>query len=68
MAIAGMLRNELVNAKDYLEKYSRGETDYNLHYEAWRPVFEKKIPLKAHVHRVDDIFTAIRIGREFEYP
>lgn len=28
-------------------------------------VFEKKIPLKAHVHRVDDIFTAIRIAREF---
>ena len=24
-----------------------------------------KIPLKAHVHRADDIFTAIRIAREF---
>lgn len=29
------------------------------------PVLERKIPLKAHVHRVDDIFTAIRIAEEF---
>ena len=36
-----------------------------MHYEAWRPVFNHVIPLKAHVHRVDDIFTAIRIAKEF---
>lgn len=66
MAIAGMLRNELVNARQYLEDYDRGDTDYSLHYEAWRPVFDKKIPLKAHAHRVDDIFTAIRIAKEFD--
>ncbi len=65
MAIAGMLRNELVNARQYLEKSDWENTDFNLHYEAWRPVFEKRIPLKAHVHRVDDIFTAIRIANEF---
>ena len=62
MAIAGMLRNELINARQYLEKSDWEDKDFNLHYEAWRPVFEKKIPLKAHVHRVDDIFTAIRIA------
>lgn len=66
MAIAGMLRNELVNARQYLEDYDKGNTVYNLHYEAWRPVFDKKIPLKAHAHRVDDIFTAIRIAKEFD--
>lgn len=66
MAIAGMLREELVNARSYLEKRDQDETDYNLHYEAWRPVFAKEIPLKAHVHRVDDIFTAIRIAKEFD--
>lgn len=65
MAIAGMLRNELVNARQYLSDYEKNNTPYSLHYEAWRPVFEKKIPLKAHVHRVDDIFTAIRIAKEF---
>jgi len=31
-----------------------------------RELFEKKIPLKAHVHRADDIFTAIRIAKEFD--
>lgn len=66
MAIAGMLRNELINARQYLEDYDKGNTSYSLHYEAWRPVFDKKIPLKAHVHRVDDIFTAIRIAKEFD--
>lgn len=39
------------------------KTDF--HYEAWLPVLEGKIPLKAHVHRADDIFTAIRIAKEF---
>jgi len=33
--------------------------------EPWTAVFAKRIPLKAHVHRVDDIFTAMRIAREF---
>ncbi len=66
MAIAGMLRNELMNARQYLCDYGKNNTPYSLHYEAWRPVFEKKIPLKAHVHRVDDIFTAIRIAKEFD--
>ena len=33
--------------------------------EAYRELFEGEIPLKAHTHRVDDIFTAIRIAKEF---
>lgn len=33
--------------------------------ECWLPVVRREIPLKAHVHRVDDIFTAVRIAREF---
>lgn len=65
MAIAGMLRNELVSARQYLSDYEKGNVPYSFHYEAWRPVFERKIPLKAHAHRVDDIFTAIRIAKEF---
>lgn len=66
MAIAGLLRYELVHARAYLEERDKKNADYDLHYEAWRPVFERKIPLKAHVHRVDDIFTAIRIAKEFD--
>lgn len=33
--------------------------------ECWMPVLRGEIPLKAHVHRADDILTAIRIAKEF---
>ena len=33
--------------------------------EALIPVLNREIPLKAHAHRADDIFTAIRIAKEF---
>lgn len=66
MAIAAMLRQELFNAKEYQKKR---DTDKNaekdFRYECWIPVLEGRIPLKAHVHRADDILTAIRIAREF---
>ena len=70
MAVAGMLREELFRAKQYAEKKRKAkkageEFEEDFHYECWIPVFEGKIPLKAHVHRVDDILTAIRIAKEF---
>lgn len=67
MAIAAMLREELTKAVQYREEKEKGKEDFaaDLHYEAWLPVLEGKIPLKAHVHRADDIFTAIRIAKEF---
>ena len=34
--------------------------------EAFIPVLKKEIPLKAHAHRADDIFTSIRIAKEFD--
>ncbi|HEX3078534.1 MAG TPA: amidohydrolase [Lachnospiraceae bacterium] len=71
MAIASLLREELFKANEYrqakMQAMRNGEsfkTDYNL--ECWIPVLEKKIPLKAHVHRTDDIMTAIRIAKEFD--
>ena len=68
MAIAAMLREELFEAKKYYEKKCAGmkREDEEFRYECWIPVFEKKIPLKAHVHRADDILTAIRIAKEFD--
>jgi len=67
MAIASMLREELSCAKEYFEKRKQAKQDFepDYRYECWVPVFERKIPLKAHVHRADDIFTAIRIAKEF---
>jgi len=70
MAIAGILRSELSRAVQYArEKKKAQETgEYfaeNFEMECWLPVLRREIPLKAHVHRVDDIFTAIRIAKEF---
>ncbi|WP_251208313.1 amidohydrolase [Acetatifactor aquisgranensis] len=70
MAIAAMLREELTKAFSYRDRKKKAsesgesfEEDFCL--ECWLPVLEREIPLKAHVHRVDDIFTAVRIAKEF---
>lgn len=70
MAIAAMLREELSAAAAYAckkEKASQKGDEFTEDFtkECWLPVLRKEIPLKAHVHRVDDIFTAIRIAEEF---
>lgn len=66
MAIAAMLREELFKASLYREKKKKGELkEPDFRYECWLPVLEGEIPLKAHVHRADDILTAIRIAKEF---
>lgn len=61
MGIASLIREELFLARQYFDSGSTG--DFGM--ECYRELFEGKIPLKAHVHRADDIFTAIRIAREF---
>lgn len=69
MAIGAMLREELYKACRYLEKKKQGELapgEEDFRMECWIPVLEKKIPLKAHAHRADDILTAIRIAKEFD--
>jgi len=70
MSIAALLRVELFNAVQYKNKKFASvnnnepfEEDFRM--ESWLPVLENKIPLKAHVHRTDDIITAIRIAKEF---
>lgn len=70
MAIAAMLRQELFDAVEYREKKEKAERDgeyfqKDFAKECWLPVLRREIPLKAHVHRVDDIFTAVRIAKEF---
>lgn len=65
MGIAGVIREELFNARQYLENTTVDSSQKNFRFECYRELFDKKIPLKAHVHRTDDIFTAIRIANEF---
>ena len=62
MGIASVIREELFRAQQYLQNGDE-QKDYRL--ECYRELFAGKIPLKAHVHRTDDIFTAIRISKEF---
>ncbi|WP_297130359.1 amidohydrolase [Terrisporobacter sp.] len=74
MAIAALIRETLRKAQEYLndiEKSQLEEDDtkkpeYNMKYESLIPVLKREIPLKAHAHRVDDMFTAIRIAKEFD--
>ena len=62
MGIASVIREELFRAQQYLPNGDE-QKDYRL--ECYRELFAGKIPLKAHAHRTDDIFTAIRIAKEF---
>ena len=65
MAIASTIRDTLERAKEYLQLKNAGkQPKYDPKLEALIPVVKKEIPLKAHAHRKDDIFTAIRIAKE----
>ncbi len=71
MATAAILRETLMKAKRYQERIQEAKGDltkypgFDMKLEAMLPVLEGKIPLKAHAHRADDIFTSIRIAKEF---
>lgn len=80
MTIASKLRETLIKAKEYehmrygnLAQMDTGQDRegelgiaYDEKLEALIPVLRGEMPLKAHAHRADDIFTAIRIAKEFE--
>jgi imidazolonepropionase-like amidohydrolase len=71
MATAAMLRDILFKTAEYMSKKERSTEkneegpEYNIKYESLIPVLRDEIPLKAHAHRADDIYTAIRIAKEF---
>jgi imidazolonepropionase-like amidohydrolase len=67
MGTAALLRELLMKTKRYMEDKETGKNPaFNMKLEAMIPVLKKQIPLKAHAHRADDIFTSIRIAREFD--
>ncbi|MFZ5968206.1 MAG: amidohydrolase [Bacillota bacterium] len=71
MATAAILRDTLFKAKEYAEKLEAAKEDptkkpgFDMKMEALLPVIRGEMPVKAHAHRADDIFTAIRIAKEF---
>ena len=67
MATAALLREILFKTQRYMRDKEDGKNPgFDMKLEAMIPVLKKEIPLKAHAHRADDIFTAIRIAREFD--
>ena len=66
MGIAAILREELQKAINYRDAKAAGKTpSYDAKLEAMIPVVNGELPLKIHAHRADDIFTAIRIAKQF---
>ena len=72
MAIAAMLRETLKEAEQYLDAILMHEEDdenekpdYDIKMESLLPVLRREIPFKVHAHRADDMFTAVRIAKEF---
>lgn len=72
MTTAALLREILFKAKEYMEKKEAAGDDiskrpaFDMKLEALLPVMRKEIPLKAHAHATEDLFTALRIAKEFD--
>ncbi|MBR2055191.1 MAG: amidohydrolase [Clostridia bacterium] len=72
MTTAAKLREMLFKAREYQQKIERARDDaskmpaFDMKLNALLPVMRKEIPLKAHAHQADDMFTALRIAREFD--
>jgi len=72
MGIAAKLRMMFNKTKAYMAKKAAAGDDvtklppYDEKLEALIPVVNKEFPLKAHAHRADDMFTALRIAKEMD--
>ncbi len=72
MTTASKLREALFKAREYMTKLEAAGDDaskkpgFDMKMEALLPVLRGEMPLKAHAHATEDIFTALRIAREFD--
>lgn len=72
MGTAALIREQLFKAKRYMEDMERAQADedtdppdYDMKCEALLPALRGETEVHFHAHRADDIFTAIRIAKEF---
>lgn len=65
MASASLMREALYNARQDMDKEKSEVKDYP-RQEVLIKVLQKELPLLLHVHRADDILTALRIKDEFD--
>ena len=74
MGTSALLRDLLARTVEYDQAWKDYKADpknnkkpaIDVKLEAMLPVIHKEIPLKAHAHRADDLFTALRIAKEFD--
>lgn len=71
MTIAAVIRDILSKAERYVQQIDSAGDDiskypsFDAKLNALVPVMRGEMPLKAHAHQTNDIFTAIRIAKEF---
>jgi len=72
MGTVSIIREQLYKAKEYLklldDQLTHDDSDsieYDIKCEALIPLLKHEIKAHFHAHRADDIFTAIRIAKEF---
>ena len=71
MTTAAHLREMLFKAREYMRKLDAAGDDeskkpaFDMKLQALVPVLRGELPLKAHAHQANDLFTALRIAREF---
>ncbi len=71
MTLAAVIRDILTKANRYKKAIDAADGDetkypaFDSKLHALLPVMRGEIPLKAHAHQANDIFTAIRIAEEF---
>ena len=77
LATAAVIREQLYKTKRYMQDIIDYESslgtenegsmpDYDMKCEALMPLLKGKVKAHFHCHRADDIFTAVRIAKEFE--
>lgn len=72
MATAAILREALKKAGEYAARCQKAEEgseeempEFEMKYDALRPLMQREISAHIHAHRTDDIFTGLRICKEF---
>lgn len=72
MATAALIRETLRKAVEYDTQKKKAaddpdtdEPDFDMKYEALLPVLHGEVAAHFHAHRADDMFTALRIAKEF---
>lgn len=74
MASASIIREQLIKAKQYKEELDDSKQNpehhkppkYDFKCEALIPLLKGEIEAHIHAHRSDDIYTAIRLAKEFD--